>query len=695
VQEAISDKEVQAHLKSLTVLYVEDENTTREQGSIFLSHLVGVLITAQDGSEGLKAYREHNPDIVITDIKMPIMDGLAMLREIRAIDKEMLVPFIILTAFEEVELLEKSIDLGVCKYVIKPVDVNEIQESLLECAHRLLVKKMLHQAHGFTKTIVENVRPPLIVLDSELKILFANSGFYDTLKRLSEETIGHSIYDLGNRQWNTPELRLLFNKLLTFNTSFIDYEIASDFPHIGYKVLLLSARQVSWESTTSKIILLSIDDITRRRLVELDLAETHHSLESQQIELERQNIELNSNQVKLEILNSVLTKRTDEADAANRAKSEFLTNMSHEIRTPMNGVTGMTQLLEMTELTEEQKGYVEALSTSGNNLLSLINDILDLSKIEAGKIEIELAQFSLQRCINDIVLTQKSGIYLKKLTLDVEIDKNIPPVLIGDQLRIKQILSNLLGNAAKFTLKGGITISAQIKEQLNNSAIVQISVSDTGIGIAANALEKIFKPFVQENDFTTTRQFGGTGLGLTISLQLAELMGGTISVESTPGSGASFSLILPLASAVSSAVMNEIQERAVVMWDGPQLRILIAEDNAVNILFAKALFNKLGLDAFIVENGRDCLSALEQSQFDMVLMDIQMPVMNGEDAMLEIRRKEHGTALHQPVIALTAYSLRGEKERFLKAGFDGYLSKPMDINDLVNEMKRVLQSQQL
>ncbi len=690
MQASLTVADVQAYMKSLTVLYVEDEEASREMGSEFLSRIVGVLITANNGEEGLKAYRDHKPDIVITDIKMPIMDGLTMLRKIGALDKERLVPFIILTAFQEVKFLEKSIDLGVHKYVTKPVDICQFRETLLECAHRLLVKKVLHQAHDFTETIVENVRPPLIVLDANLKILFANSGFYDTLKMLSEETIGNSIYDLGNRQWNTPELRLLFDNLLTFNTSFIDYEIASDFPHIGYKVLLLSARQVIWESTASKIILLSIEDITKRRLVEMDLAKTYQTLEVHQIELESQNMELINVQVELERLNSVLSIRTDEAEAANRAKSEFLSNMSHEIRTPMNGVTGMTQLLEMTELTEEQKGYVAALSTSSNNLLSLINDILDLSKIEAGKIEIELAQFSLQRCINDIVLTQKSGIYLKKLKLDVQIDKNIPPVLIGDQLRIKQILSNLLGNAAKFTLKGSITISAQIKEQLDNSAIVQIAVSDTGIGIAANALEKIFKPFAQENDFTTTRQFGGTGLGLTISLQLAELMGGTISVESTPGSGASFSLILPLASAVSSAVMYEIQERSVVMWDGPQLRILIAEDNAVNILFAKALFNKLGLDAFIVENGRDCLSALEQSQFDMVLMDIQMPVMNGEDALLEIRRREQGTALRQLVIALTAYSLRGEKERFLKAGFDGYLSKPMDINNLVHEMKRVL-----
>ena len=301
-----TDAEVRGHLKSLTVLYVEDEETTREIGSEFLSRLVGIVIKANNGEDGLKAYREHNPDIVITDIQMPVMDGLAMLREIRALDQGRSVPFIILTAFEEVEFLEKSIDLGVCKYVIKPVDIGKFQESLLECAHRLLVKKILRQAHDFTETIVENVRPPLIVLDSTLKILFANTGFYDTLKILSEETIGHSIYDLGNRQWNTPELRRLFDELLSTNTSFIDYEVASDFPHIGYKVFLLSARRITWESTDSNIILLSIEDITKRKNAELELFKSHQTLELHLIELETKNKELNSIQVELERVNTIL-----------------------------------------------------------------------------------------------------------------------------------------------------------------------------------------------------------------------------------------------------------------------------------------------------------------------------------------------------------------------------------------------------
>jgi len=376
------------------------------------------------------------------------------------------------------------------------------------------------------------------------------------------------------------------------------------------------------------------------------------------------------------------------AESANRAKSEFLANMSHEIRTPLNSVFGNAQLLEMTGLTEEQDECIQSLKESCNNLLALINDILELAKIEAGGSEINHDELSLHHCINDIIKILKNTAYDKGIFLKADISEDIPHVTTGDKLKIKQVLLNLVGNAIKFTSQGGVTISAQMLERHDNVALVRITVSDTGIGISTEALGTIFSPFVQE-DGSITRRYGGTGLGLTICQRLTELMGGSVSVESSKGAGSCFTVTLPL-SVVSEAIAEKAPQKAIFCWDGPPLRILYADDNQSNMTIGSKILKRLGHDATIVNNGQECLAALEQGNFDIVLMDIQMPIMNGEDALREIRRREQGTSFHQRVIALTAYSLSEEKERFLAEGFDGHISKPIEFGKLIYEMKSVM-----
>lgn len=376
------------------------------------------------------------------------------------------------------------------------------------------------------------------------------------------------------------------------------------------------------------------------------------------------------------------------AEQANHAKSEFLANMSHEIRTPMIGIIGYSELLASTELSEVQKQYLATICISGSNLMSLIDDILDLSKIEAGKFDITPQDFSLRRAITEVVTTQQTRILSKGLSCTIDTPDDLPDVLVGDPLRIKQILLNLLGNAIKFTEKGTITISVSVAQRSDDKILLDIAVEDTGIGISAEVLGRIFDPFTQA-DGTTSRRFGGTGLGLSISQRLTDLMGGSLRVDSEEGLGSCFSLRLPLEiAAISKTTEQQARPRRQV-WQGPDLKILLVEDNPTSIAYTISALKMMVSSVEVAGNGKLALEYLKANPVDLVLMDIQMPEMCGDEALHTLRERETKSGSHQLVIALTAYALKGDKEKYMMMGFDGYLSKPVMIKEMAEEITRV------
>jgi two-component system sensor histidine kinase/response regulator len=530
-----------------------------------------------------------------------------------------------------------------------------IIESFVDISEQKSAEKEAQLQASLLNSLLDSIPDLVFFKDTAGVYLGCNPEFCAFVGRKREEIVGSTDFDLFAREvaefFREKDQQILEGLQRRQNEEWVTYPD-------GRKILLDTLKTPYWGPNGELLGILGVSrDITDRKRAE-----------------EKQR------------------RLAEEANAANEAKGAFLANMSHEIRTPMNGILGMTELLLETELSEAQLELAGTVKSSADSLLAIINDILDYSKIEAGKVELLPESFELKEIVEALERTLRFRMEQRSIEYITEISPDVPPFLHGDPLRLRQVLLNLIGNAVKFTSPGGVvTLLISSLQQTENTTLLQFSIVDSGIGISPDSQEIIFEAFSQ-GDPSTTRKFGGTGLGLSISQQLVELMGGELGVSSREGVGSNFHFTAKFGICKRSDVLvtdgddGAVDEESFVK----NLRVLLVEDNPINQKLAVRFLEKAGHSAVLAKNGKEAVDLFQAEELDLILMDIQMPVMSGEEALHIIRQRDGGGTI--PIVALTAHAMSTDRDKYLSEGFDGYLAKPFNKNDLLSLLTEMVSS---
>jgi len=646
---------VAALIRWETVLETFELEKLREQGYAFSLHRK--LATDQNATLLAKSSEELIDKLAVT--KSLLIPGGRWLLSISPVQDAMVLwlwigSLVVIFASALVAVLVYQVMRGRYQIQLQTSDLQRVNETLsADIAQRVAAEAALSSSERQYRNLHENLRDGYVAADEAGIIVDCNAALLEMLGH--EALVGTDITQLTPRCWYEKDRQIFAEQVNVRGYSDV-YEkvlLAKD----GHVVPVSLRMQRKWDLNGNPDGYWAIvRDITWRRQTEERLKEAKET-----------------------------------AEQATRSKSEFLATMSHEIRTPMNGVNGMLQLLDTTRLDEEQREYVDRASDALQNLLTLINDILDFSKVEAGKMSIASAEFTVSQLTDALESIFKEQLLNKNIQLEVSTDVDIPSVLVGDAGRIRQVLLNVVSNAIKFTDQGGVFVRIFCKPVPDKGRIqLCFVVRDTGVGISRDRLKELFKPFSQVGD-SLTRQYQGTGLGLAIVKRLVELMDGAVCIESESGRGTTLSFHVVVGLPGPAQVLSGHDE-AFDPYDFAGKGVLVAEDDPTNLLMIRRLLQKMGGRVFSVGTGAEVLGMLEKEDCDLVLMDIQMPVMDGVEATRMVRASSTlGQKSQIPIIAMTAFAMDGDRERFLEAGMNGYVPKPVDIR-LLHEVTRQVMS---